>query len=416
MQVPSTPSSNPSAPKLKRVIGLPLLVLYGLGITIGAGIYVLIGAATSQAGQYAPSAFLVAAFVMAFSALSFAELSGRYPQSAGEAVYVDAGFGRGWLTLLTGLMIVVAATVAGAAISIGSAGYIATLIPMPIWLLVALVILLMGIVASRGVKNSLLFAGALTVIEILGLLVIIGAGFLDQPDLLSKVPNAFPPLSDGMALNGVLGASLVAFFAFIGFDDVVNMAEETQNPKTTMPRAILISLGAVTIIYFFVVFVAVNSVPLDTLSTSTAPVGLLFEELTGLSPLGITLVAIVATINGVVIEIIMASRVVYGLSAKGKLPPILGKVSPKTRIPLNATLLITATMLGLALFVPLDELVEWTSQLILLAFTLVNLALIRIKSRREEAPKGTFIVPTVIPVLGALTSATLLLAPLLLGS
>ena len=265
-------------------------------------------------------------------------------------------------------------------------------------------------------KNSLLFAGALTVIEILGLLVIIGAGFLDQPDLLSKVPNAFPPLSDGMALNGVLGASLVAFFAFIGFDDVVNMAEETQNPKTTMPRAILISLGAVTIIYFFVVFVAVNTVPLDTLSTSTAPVGLLFEELTGLSPLGITLVAIVATINGVVIEIIMASRVVYGLSAKGKLPPILGKVSPKTRIPLNATLLITATMLGLALFVPLDELVEWTSQLILLAFTLVNLALIRIKSRREEAPKGTFIVPTVIPVLGALTSATLLLAPLLLGS
>ena len=156
--------------KLRRAIGLPLLVLYGLGITIGAGIYVLIGAAGAAAGAFAPSAFLFAGFVMSFSALSFAELSGRIHQSAGEAVYVDAGFGWNWLTLATGLLIIFAATIAGAAISIGCAGYVAVLLPLPQPLIVAAIVLLMGAVASRGVKESVLFAGVLTVIEILGCL------------------------------------------------------------------------------------------------------------------------------------------------------------------------------------------------------------------------------------------------------
>lgn len=398
--------------ELRRAISLPLLVLYGLGITIGAGIYVLIGSASARAGVYAPTSFLFAAFVMAFSAASFAEFSGRIPQSAGEAVYVDAGFGWNWLTLATGLFIVFSATIAGAAISIGCAGYVEEIVPLPPAVIVAAIVIAMGLIAARGIRESVIFAAVLTVIEILGLLVIIVAGYLHDPTLVSKVPDVFPSLGDTAALAGIFSASLIAFFAFIGFDDVVNLVEETRNPSRTMPWAIVISLIAVTVIYFLVVFVAVQTVPADELAASGAPIGLLFERLTGLSPLGITLIAIVATLNGVVIEIVMASRVIYGLGKKGHLPGRLSRVDPRTRTPLNATILITGVMLAAALLVPLDFLVSLTSQIILAVFALVNLALVIVKLRGDAAPEGIFTVPIILPIIGVITCVFLLVGPL----
>jgi len=417
---PDMPDNNQSVlsksePQLRRVIGLPLLVLYGLGITIGAGIYVLIGTSASIAGQYAPASFLLAALVMAFSAASFAEFSGRIPQSAGEAVYVDAGFGQNWLTLATGLFIVFSATIAGAAISIGCAGYIGSIIGAPQAVIVATIVILMGLLAARGIMESVTFAGILTVIEILGLMVIIFSGYLHDPSMFSNLSTAIPAYDDTAALTGIFAASLIAFFAFIGFDDVVNLVEETNNPKRTMPWAIAISLVAVTVIYFLVVFVAVQSVSIEELAGSKAPVGLLFERLTGMPPIGITLVAIVATLNGVVIEIIMASRVVYGLSKKGRLPGRLSRVDPNTRTPLNATLVITAIMLGAALFIPLDFLVTTTSQIILAVFALVNLALVRVKLRGDPAPEDIFTVPVIIPGIGVVSCLFLLLGPLFIG-
>lgn len=403
---------NLPAPTLKRAIGLPLLVLYGLGITIGAGIYVLIGEAAATAGIYAPSAFLVAAFVMSFSALSFAELSGRIPLSAGEAVYVDAAFGWTWLTLTVGVAIIFAATIAGAAISLGCAGYIAELVTLPQPVIVGMIVLAMGWVAAQGIQQSVMFAGILTVIEILGLLVIIAAGFRTDPLILTKVPTVIPSLADGAAMTGVLAASLVAFFAFIGFDDVVNLVEETKNPVKTMPWAIAISLVAVTVLYFFVMLIAVMLVPQGDLIASQAPMGLLFERLTGLSPFAITLVAIIATMNGVVIEIIMAARVAYGLARKGQLPAPLARIDPKRRTPLIATVVITAIMLVFALAVPLDFLVSLTSQLILAVFVLVNSALVWIKLRHDATPEGIFTVPVAFPAVGALSCIFLLVGPI----
>ncbi len=400
-----------SEPKLVRAIGLPLLVLYGLGITIGAGIYVLIGEAAEQAGMFAPSAFLFAAFVMAFSALSFAEFTGRIPQAAGEAVFVEAGFHWNWLTLVTGLLIVFSATIAGAAIALGCAGYVAVLLPFPEPVIVTVIVLTMGAIAAKGVRESVVFAGVLTVIEIIGLLAIVGAGFLQDPAILTDIPASIPGLSDGAAMSGILSASLIAFFAFIGFDDVVNLVEETKNPKKIMPWAIVISLIAVTLIYFLVVYVAVRAVPVDELSQSDAPIGLLFERLTGMSPLGITLIAIVATMNGVVIEIIMAARVVYGLGRKGRLPHWVSQVNARTRTPLIATYIITLGMLLAALFVPLNDLVSWTSQIILFVFALVNLALVIVKIRKDAAPEGIFTVPILIPVIGLVTCLFLLIGP-----
>jgi len=399
-------------PALRRVVTLPLLVLYGLGVTIGAGIYVLIGATVAEAGMFAPTSFLLAAVVMGFTALSFAELSGRRPEAAGEAAYVDAAFGRPWLTLAVGLGIVLSAVVAAAAITLGGAGYVLALVPVPGWVAVTCILVLMTAIAAWGVLESVTFAAALTVLEIAGLLVIVFAGLWSDPGIVLRLPEVIPPLSDAGALGAVFGASLIAFFAFIGFDDVVNLVEETKTPARIMPLGILLTLGVATAIYFMVVSVAVLTTPTDLLAGSGAPISVLFERLTGLPPLAITLIAIVATLNGIVIQIIMAARVLYGLSNAGRLPGVFARINPVTRTPLASTLLIGGAALALALIAPIGALAQATTQIVLTVFVLVNLSLLIIKARRDPAPAGAFLVPIWAPACGALASAGLLIGPL----
>ena len=400
---------------LKRAIGLPRLVLYGLGVTIGAGIYVLVGETAGRAGIYAPSAFLVAAFVMAFSAASFAEFSGRVPQSAGEAVFVAEGFRKNWLSALTGYAIILAGIIAAAAISLGCAGYVALLIDLPQQVIVTAIVCCMGLIAAWGIKESITIAGVLTIIEVVGLLAIIGAGVQQNPSLIQELPKVLPLSADATVFASIISATLIAFFAFVGFDDVVNVVEETIDPAKVMPWAIGITLVIVTVIYFLVSLVAVDTLGMEELAASKAPVGLLFERLTGLSPISIALIAIAATLNGIVIQIIMASRVAYGLGKKSLLPSYLAKVDVRTRTPLNATILVTALSLVLALFVPLARLAEVTSQIILAVFLLVNISLVLVKWRGDTPPDNIFIVPLAIPVIGAISCLLLLIAPLMLA-
>ncbi len=383
-------------------------MLYGLGVTIGAGIYVLIGEAVGRSGIYAPSAFLLSAMVMAFTAGSFAELSGRVPQAAGEAVYVDAAFGWPWLTRVVGLAVLVDAIIAAAAISLGSAGYLGELLPAPQPVLAAGIVLAMAAIACWGIGESIFIAGVMTVIEVLGLLAIIFFGILHDPSSVARVPEVLPPLSDAVAMSGILSASLIAFFAFIGFDDVVNLVEETKDPRKIMPWAIGITLVIVTVLYFLVAFVAVQAIPMEELAASSAPVSLMFERLVGISPLAITLIAIMATMNGVVIILIMAARVTYGLARKGRIPAIFGEVSRKTRTPVNATIAVALAVLVLALLAPLDRLAETTSQIILTVFAMVNLALLRLKIGAVPPPEDVFVVPIVVPALGFLSCLGLL--------
>ena len=411
------PNSESGKAQLRRSIGLTGLVLYGLGVTIGAGIYVLVGETVVRAGTHAPAAFLLSAIVMAFTAGSFAELSGRVPQAAGEAIYVEAGFHRGWLTLIVGLAVLIEAMIAAAAIAVGASGYVAELIPMPQPVLIAGIVLLMATVAAWGIRESVAIAGAMTLIEILGLLVIIVSGISIDPAALAELPAALaPPLSDANAVGGVLAASLIAFFAFIGFDDIVNLVEEARDPKRDLPWAIAITLFIVTLIYVLVSFVAIKAVPVEALAETNAPISLLFEELTGLPPFTINLIAILATMNGVVIILIMAARVAYGMSREGRLPEWLGEVSPKTRTPLRATVLVAAAVLVLALFTPLDVLAETTSAVMLAVFFMVNIALVRLKMTGAPIPVDGFTVPLIVPISGALSCLGLLAGAMFLGS
>lgn len=401
---------------LKRSIGLVGLVLYGLGVTIGAGIYVLVGETIVRAGPYAPAAFLLSAIVMGFTAASFAELSGRVPQAAGEAVYVEKSFGLPWLTIIVGLAVLVEAMIAAAAIAVGSAGYVGELVDLPREALIVCIVLLMAAIAAWGIRESVAIAGAMTLVEVAGLLVIIYFGLVNVPDSLTALPaSLMPPPTDWPAMSGVLAASVITFFAFIGFDDVVNLVEEAKNPKKVMPWAIGITLFIVTALYILVSFVAAQNISVQDLTGNSAPISLLFERLTGLPSFVISLIAIIATMNGVVIILIMASRMAYGMAQEGRLPVWISVVSPRTKTPLRATVLIAAAVLVLAIFTPLDTLAETSSEVLLAVFAMINLALVWFKLKGIPAPADTFTIHIIFPIAGVIFCVALLVGASFVG-
>jgi basic amino acid/polyamine antiporter, APA family len=396
--------------ELRRALTLTHIVLYGLGVTIGAGIYVLIGAAAARAGMHAPVAFVLAAVLMALTASSFAELGGRIPLAAGEAAYAREAFGSDRVATAVGLLVVAIAIVSAAAISVGSAGYLGVFLPLPQPVLIAGVVLAMGGIAAVGIRESVSFAGAMTVIEVGGLLMLILAGLASGRDLITRLPEVAPPLGDARVLAGIMSAALLAVFAFVGFESVVNLAEEVHDPRRVVPRATFWTLGLTTLLYVLVVWVALVAVPPAELARSDAPLALVFQRLTGGSPWIMSVIAIVATLNGIIVQVIMASRVLYGLGKQGSLPAALMRVNAVTRTPVNATVLTATLILALALTLPLGHLADLTSRITLLMFAIINLALVRIKLRDggHEPPRRAYVAPLWVPCAGFASCMALL--------
>ena len=398
--------SQPAA-ALQRRLSLPLLVLYGIGITIGAGIYVLIGAVAGHAGSYAPWSFVLAAVVMAFTVGSYAELTTRFPVSAGEAAYVRAAFRSRAASTLTGLLTIVIGIVSSAAVALGAAGYIAQFTDLPPSAVVALLLAVLGAVAAWGILESVLLASLFTLIEAGGLLVIIIAGLQAQVPLASAL--AVPPLDIG-TLSGIGYASLLAFFAFIGFEDLANVVEEAKVPHRDIPRAMVLTLVISTVLYVAVAAIAVAAVPVAELAASPAPLSLVFRTLAGVSPATISVIAIVATLNTILAQMTMAARVVYGMAKQGDLPGFAGRVHPKTATPLIATALIVAATLALALLVPFERLAEGTSLATLVVFALVNLALLRLRHRKVHTDGPHIRVPLWVPAAGFVSCLAMMAA------
>ena len=406
--MPAQSIDSPNAPpRLLRSLTLTHSVLYGLGVTIGAGIYVLVGIAAGRSGMHTPLAFMGAALVMGFSAATFAELGTRMPVSASEAAYVQAAFRRDWLSLGVGLLVIATATVSAATISVGSAGYVAVFLPVPAWWIISGVVLAMGVVACLATVQSVTFAGLMTVIEVGGLVLIIVAGLGHGTDVVTRLPEIWPSTGDSTAWIGVAGTALIAVFAFIGFEHLVNVAEEMKEPSRTLPRALFLTLGLTALIYGLVVWIAVTAVPPQELAGSSAPLALVFERLTGLPLVTMSAIAVVATLNGIIVHMIMIARVIYGLADQGNLPKTLTRLNPVTHTPLLATAIGVGAILGLALAVPLAGLAELTARFTLVIFAVVNLALIRIKSRNEASPSGAFVCPRWVPFAGLVSSVLL---------
>ena len=399
------------SPALRRQLGLPLLVLYGTGITIGAGIYVLIGAVAGHAGAYAPWSFLLAAMVMALTVASYAELSTRFPVSAGEAAYVKAAFGTRWLATTTGLLTIAIGVVSSSAVTLGAAGYIRQFADLPQVVIVLTVVIALAAVAAWGILESVLLASVFTLIEVGGLLVIIIAAV--HADLPIVPVLALPLPLDAGTLSGIAYASLLAFFAFIGFEDLANVVEEAKVPHRDIPRAMVLTLAISTILYVTVAAIAISAVSVERLSSSPAPLSLVFREVAGVSPATISIIAIVATLNTILAQMTMAARVVYGMARQGDLPGIAGRVHPRTATPLIATALVAASVIVLALALPFERLAEGTSLATLVVFALVNLALLRIRYRRVHSRGPHVNVPVWVPVAGLATCLAMIASVLL---
>ncbi len=359
-------------PELKRTISLPLLLFYGLGTILGAGIYVLTGVVADHAGIFAPFAFVIAALVAAPTAYSYARLSARFPRSAGEAVYVDEAFNQRWLSSAVGLLVVIVGIISSATISRGFVGYFDVFFTIPSPVVICGLVVFLGGLAIYGVFESVGFAALIAIIEIIGLLMVVyggaATGLGDLPPIV--------PTGDAVIWTGVLAGGFLAFYAFIGFEDIVNMAEETKNPTKSLPRAILGSLGIATFLYFLVAYITIASVPLDELRGHTAPMALVVEEQGIFSPRLIAAISMLAVINGALVQIIMASRVIYGMSRMHGGDFILGAVDDRTQTPIYATLLVSAVVLGLALSFDLQALATITSAVTLAIFFMINASLL----------------------------------------
>ncbi len=406
----STDPAPETPPALRRSLSLPLLVLYGLGTTVGAGIYALTGKIAGLAGAWAPLSFALSCVLAGFTALSFGELASRYPRSAGVAVYLEAGFGRRWLAQFGGLLVCLSAATSSGTLSLAAVGYLGDLVPIASGGALVVLILSLGAIASWGIRESVTVAAVLTVAEVAGVIAVTAAGAIFLGAGHGPAP---PPLTlSPRVWVGVLSGAVLGFYAFLGFEDMVHVAEEVKQARRTVPRAIVITLAATAALYLSLAAVAVLSVSPATLAASGAPLTLIYETAGGPFPQTIGIIALLGMVNGILIQLIMGSRILYGLAAEGAAPPFLGRVHPRTQTPLLATAVIVGAVLGFVFLLPLESLARGTSWLTLVLFAAINTALFRIKGRADPQPPPV-VVGRWVPFTGALLCGALVARDLL---
>jgi APA family basic amino acid/polyamine antiporter len=392
--------------KLRRDVTLSLLIFYGLGNIFGAGIYVLVGKIAGISSYYTPFSFILACIIVLFTALTYAELSSRYPYSAGEALYVKKAFNSNTLSFIIGLMIALSGILSSATILNGFYGYLSQFIELNKTFVTIVVCSSLCFVAIVGISKSLKVALVFTLIEIFGLAMIIFNGFIHLDFTSIQVSTLIPNFEIGVWYTVSLGAFL-AFYAFIGFEDMVNIAEEVKNPTKTMPKAILIVLVVSTLIYILISLISILTIEPNTLSHSNAPLSDVYKTLTGREAVILSLIGMFAVINGALIQIIMVSRLFYGMANNSWLPKIFASVNAKTNTPIFATIVATIIILIFALWLPLLTLASLTSFFIFIIFTFMNVALIKIKLQ-EEICEDTICIPMFVPVIGTILNLILL--------
>ncbi|HET8671728.1 MAG TPA: APC family permease [Candidatus Saccharimonadales bacterium] len=404
--------NNAKGPQLKRVVNTRMLALYGIGNIVGAGVYVLIGKIAEPAGYMALVAFLLAALVAFCAALSYAELASRFPVSAGVAVYLHEAFKAKRLSTVIGIMLVSAGVVSTATLLKGFAGYFYQLIAIPTWITMLVVALALIGIMLKGIKESVGAAALLTLLEVGGLIFLAVSILLVRPEALSAYSAGFSDavstIDWGMAA-GIISAAFIAFYAFVGFEDMVNIAEEVKEPQKSFPRAILISVAVVTILYIVVAIVALGTLPPQTLGGSSAPLADVYHAATGNATTIIVIISLLATLNGVLVNVIMGSRFLYGMARRGWITEWFSKVSAR-HVPARGVTIVGVLALAAALWFPIERLAQLTSLLLLCVFAAVNLSLIVIRRRGGAAARSLQLSPTFIPWVGAIASISLLFA------
>jgi amino acid transporter len=403
---------------LARRLGLVTLTLYGVGVIVGAGIYVLIGKIVGVAGNGAWLAFLGAALAALPTGLSYAELASRHPRSAGEAVFVERAFGRAGLAFLVGYLILASGVASTAAVSHGFASYCVSLLgwgpaarlPVTLLFLAAL-----SWLNHRGIEESAWVNALCTVVSVAALLLLVAVGIdrWGSADLFAVAPPGEAPAAPRLPLAVWLSGAALAFYAFIGFEDICNVAEEVREPQRTIPRAILWSLAISTLVYGAVAITAVAAVPGAALAASDVPLLLVSRQLLpSWPPQWLAVVALFATTNTALFNLIMSSRILYGMGQHGWIPRAFARVHPTRRTPTLGVVSAFVLTAAFSMTGVLKVLAESTNVIILCAFFAVNVALVAIRWRGvapDDAEVDHFHVPLAVPILGAIVALTMVM-------
>lgn len=404
------PPDEPRTP-LKRAIGPKLLILFVIGDILGTGIYATTGQVAGKVGGALWVPFAISFAVAMLTAASYVELVGKYPRAAGAALYTQKAFKLPFLTFIIAFMVMCSGlSSASAAARAFSGDYLQEFLDIPPTLVSVLFIVALAALTLRGVAESVRTNAVLTVVEVSGLAVILAIGAYavlaghGDPSRLNDFDTG-----DGTAhalMGGVLGATALAFFAYVGFEDSVNMAEETKNPSRSFPRAIFIGVGVTGTVYVLVALISSLLVTPGDLAASSGPL-LEVVKAGGVDfpPKLFALIALFAVSNSALINVMMASRLIYGMANERVLPSGMGRVLPNRQTPVVGVVFVSLIAVGLVSTGEIAGLGDTTSFLLLCVFFVVNIAVLVL--RRDPVGHRHFRTPTALPVLGAVTSLIL---------
>jgi len=344
---------------------------------LGAGIYVLVGKVAGYAGTLAPLSFLIAGVLAGLTAYSYSLLSPRFPKSGGEIIYVQNAFKSKLLATLVGWSVIFTGFISAAAIIKGFVGYLDVFIEFPDALVIIVSMTLLCLLAIWGITESLNVIGLITLIEVGGLLFVIFIAGIDVEKFTSQFSQMFIH-APGYDVIAVFQGAFLAFYAFVGFEDLANIAEEAKTPRKSMPIAILGSFFIALLLYLVVAIVAVLSLPMDLLFSTNAPMAEIVAHKGQHYVYIISLISLIAVVNGVLAQVIMGSRVLYGLAGQDSAPTIFNQVHKKFQTPVLATITISIGIALLAVLIPIVQLANSASYVIISVFVLVNLSQVKL--------------------------------------
>jgi basic amino acid/polyamine antiporter, APA family len=404
------PSSESSSPALARTMGLSALVIYGIGDMLGSGIYALIGKAAGAMGNAIWLAFLASMAGAILTGLSYASLGSRYPRAAGAAYVSYRAFRLPFLSYLIGLAVMASGLTSFATQTRAFSGYFTGMVPgAPVLLVILGFVLLLTFINFWGMKESTWLNVVCTTVEVTGLAIVILVGMR----YLGGVNYFETPVVNGshaaLTLPLVLQGAVLTFYSFIGFEDMINVVEEVKDPVRTFPKAVMLALAGVTVIYIMVSVTAISVVPHAELAASKEPlVEVVRRAAPGFPTALFSAISLFAITNTALLNFIMGSRLIYGMSRQGLLPRALGAVHSVRRTPHVAILTLLGLVLVLVSLGDVSRLARSTSVLLLTVFIGVNLSLIVVKNKPGE-PRGAFEVPMWVPAGGILVCLAMLL-------
>ncbi|MFC2143674.1 APC family permease, partial [Candidatus Aenigmatarchaeota archaeon] len=370
--------------KLKRELGLFETTLAGIGIILGAGIYVLVGKAAGLTGTSVWMSFFFASLVAAFTGLSYAELSSLFPRAGAEYVYTKKAFGR-TLAFLVGWAIILSGIFASTTVALGFAGYFSSLFGGSVILISFVLVLILSFTIFYGIKQSTWIAIVFTLIEAAGLVIII---FISIPYFGSV---DYFQMSAGF--KGMFSAGALIFFAFLGFEQITRLSEETKKPKRVIPRALIISIVITTIFYVLVAISVVSVLSPQELAQSSSPLADVAAFILGPEAfIVLSIVALFSTANTVLLEMLATSRIVYGMADFGSFPRSLSRIHKKTRTPWVA---IIAVMIFTILFLfagNIEQIASITDFALFVTFAMINLVAIVLRYKLPKM-KRSFRIP-----------------------